>query len=176
MRSALAWIAPDPPRYTGLMAFIMAVAALALAYIAEYGFGLRPCEMCFWQRIPFAVVILLALLAWFVPKMARPLVWLCAATFFVGAGLGAFHAGVEWQWWEGPSSCSSGINPNMTAAEILKQIQQAASVSCVEPAIRVLGLSMAGWNALYSFACAVIVALALTQKPKVSHDVSPAAR
>lgn len=150
-------------RQSALLAFALAVAALGTAYIAEFGFGLHPCEMCYWQRVPFGVIVVLALLAWFVPKIARPMLWLCTLGFAVSMALGAFHAGVEWEWWEGPGACSSGIQPGMSPAEILAHIKAAASVSCTAAAVRVLGISMAGWNAIYSLGCVVLMLLALCQ-------------
>ena len=152
------------PRQWALVAFAMAVLALAIAYIAEYGFGLYPCEMCYWQRIPFAAVVVLSLLAWFIPKLTRPLLWLCVLAFAASAGLAGFHAGVEWGWWQGPGACSVGFSSGMTPEEVLRQIQQAASVSCTDAAIRVFGLSMAGWNALYSLGCVIVLLLGITAR------------
>lgn len=143
-----------------LFAFAVSVAALVLAYVSEYGFGLHPCAMCYWQRVPYAVVIVLALLAWFIPvaRVRRALLWLSALAFAVGMGLAAFHAGVEWQWWEGPAACGGAIDATQSVEQILAQLKAAAVVSCGEAAIRVLGLSMAGWNALYSAAAMVVLA------------------
>lgn len=150
-------------RFWALAAFAVSFAALALAYTSEIVFDLRPCTMCYWQRIPFAVILVLALLAYFVPqaKVKRGLLWLCVATLAGGAALAAFHAGVEWRWWEGPSGCSGGINGALTTEQILAQIKGAAIVSCTDAAVRVLGLSMAGWNALYSVGAAVVIACGL---------------
>ena len=33
------------------------------ALVSQYGFGLHPCEMCYWQRWPHQTAIVLALLA-----------------------------------------------------------------------------------------------------------------
>lgn len=151
------------PRHLGLAAFGMAALALVIAYVAEYGFGLRPCEMCYWQRIPFAVALVLGLVAWLLPAISRPLVWLCVLTFAASTGLAVFHAGVEWEWWQGPGGCAVNFTPDMTPEEVLRHIRQAASVSCTDAAVRVLGLSMAGWNALYSLGCTVVLLLGKLQ-------------
>lgn len=163
MPNPLALLRTCTPRCLALGVFGVAVLALGLAYVSEYVFGLHPCEMCYWQRVPFGVLIVLGLAAYFVPKIARPLLWLAALVLLVSAALGAFHAGVEWKWWEGPSACSGGVRAGMTAEEILRHIRQAAVVSCTDAAVRVLGLSMAGWNALYSLGAALALLFALKQ-------------
>lgn len=157
------WLAGRNLRCWALAAFGASVAALSLAYVSEYGFGLRPCEMCYWQRIPYAAAVVLALAAWFLraPRVRAALLWGCVLLFAGGAALAAFHAGVEWRWWEGPSACGAALDGGMTAEQILARIRGAAVVSCTDAAVRVLGLSMAGWNALYSAGCAALLAVGL---------------
>lgn len=161
MTTSCTWLAHFTPRNLALAVFAVAAAALALAYVAEYGFGFRPCEMCYWQRIPFAVLIALSLMAYFLPRHACRLLWLCVAVFVASAGLGIFHAGVEWRWWQGPGECAANIGPGMSMEAILRQIHGAATVSCTDPALRIFGLSMAGWNAIYSAGGAIALGLAL---------------
>lgn len=161
MTTSCAWLAHMTKRKLALAVLGLSAAALALAYVAEYGFGFRPCEMCYWQRIPFAVLVALSLAAYFLPRFGWPLLWLCVAVFAVSAGLGVFHAGVEWRWWAGAGECSAKIGPGMRMEDILRQIHGAPAVSCTDPALRIFGLSMAGWNALYSAGCALALGLAL---------------
>lgn len=161
MISPPALLAGRSPRFWALAVFGCAALALGVAYVSELGFGLHPCEMCYWQRIPFAALLVIAPLAFFWRGGARALLWLALAVLLASAGLGAFHAGVEWKWWEGPSACSGGMRAGMTAEEVLRFIQQAATVRCTDAAVRVLGLSMAGWNALYSLGCALLLAIGL---------------
>jgi disulfide bond formation protein DsbB len=160
MRSIWAWLIASP-RHLALFPLLVGVGALALAYIAEFGFGLRPCEMCYWQRIPYAALVVLGGLAMALPAIARPLLWLTLLALIAAVGLGAFHAGVEWKWWQGPGGCSAGITAGMTPAEILAHIQQAAVVSCTDAAVRVLGLSMAGWGAVYALLAAMVLWLGI---------------
>jgi len=140
--------------------FIAAASALILgtALVAQYGFGMMPCELCYAQRPPYALTCVLALLA-LMPvvgaQQRRIVVLLCAAIFAVGAGIAGYHAGVEWKWWQGPTACSGGAKISIDAADLLSALQKPAAVSCDQPALRVLGLSMAGWN----FIAATILAL-----------------
>ena len=75
--------------------------------------------------------------------------------------IGVYHAGVEQGWWEGPSSCTSGDISGLSTDELLNQIMNAPLVRCDEIPWQMLGLSMAGWNAVISLALAVIWVVAL---------------
>lgn len=126
---------------------IGSVAALALALISQYGFGYHPCELCIWQRWAYAGVIVVAILA----HQLRLFKYLLPLAVFAVTGIAAFHFGVEQKWWEGFSTCSSGFNAN-SIEELKAQIMGAPVVRCDEVAWTLLGLSMAGWNVLYSAA------------------------
>lgn len=158
MRKLWTWLIASP-RHLVLLPLLVGVGALAVAYVSEFGFGLHPCEMCYWQRIPYGLLILLGLAGLALPRCAKFLARVSFITLLVAAGLGVFHAGVEWKWWEGPSACSGGITAGMTPAEILAHIKAAATISCSDAAVRVLGLSMAGWGALYAFGAAIVLGL-----------------
>lgn len=155
------------PALAPLFAVLVGVVALGAAYGSEYIGGLHPCQMCYWQRIPYAVVIVLGIIAFFLRGKrggAYPLLlWLCWLAVVVGMGLGAFHAGVEYGWWEGPTACSGGIDANLSMEELRAKIMGAPTVSCKDAAIRVLTLSMAGWNALYAL-CSATILLILIRK------------
>ncbi len=129
-------------------ALAVAIPALLLggAYLSQYGFGLYPCEMCWWQRYPHFAAVGLALLAYAVPP-ARA--WIAAAALAIlGSGLiGAYHAGVEYHWWEGHTACTGVIQ---AGGDILARIGEVPLVSCGEAQWRFLGVSLAGWNFLVS--------------------------
>ena len=133
---------------------------LAGAYVAEYGFDLFPCEMCWWQRYPHFAAILLAL----VSTVARPKpLWigLAAAAILASGLIGAFHAGVEYGWWEGITGCASPVDS--AGGDPLEAIMNAPLVRCDEPAWTLAGISLAGFNAIISATSAVAI-LALLAK------------
>ena len=75
----------------------------------------------------------------------------------VGAGLGVYHAGAEWGFWEGPATCATtaqGISQN--AGDLLGDLDAKKPPSCTEASLRVLGLSFAGWNVIASLILAAI--------------------
>ncbi|HEX2655321.1 MAG TPA: disulfide bond formation protein B [Xanthobacteraceae bacterium] len=137
-------------------------ATILGAWFFQYGLKLQPCPLCLEQRIPYYVAIPLALVVAFAAsrKASRALVLgglgLIAAAMVVGAVLGAYHAGVEWQWWAGPQDCSGPLNSLGSAGGLMSQLQSIRVVRCDEAAWRFLGLSLAGYNVLISLALAAI--------------------
>ena len=143
-------------------ALALGVPALLLAgaYISELGFGLYPCEMCWWQRWPHFAAVGFALLS-FVAAPRRLWVALAALAILVSGLIGAFHAGVEYGWWEGITACSTMINPN---ADPMEAIMNAPLVRCDVAPWSLWGISLAGWNFLISLASTGMIALLLMKK------------
>ena len=139
----------------------LAVPALLLggAYIGEFAFGLYPCEMCWWQRWPHFAALGFALLASFVGPRR---VWtaLAALAMLVSGAIGAFHAGVEYGWWQGITACTAAIE---SGGDALEAIMNAPIVRCDVAPWSFLGLSLAGWNFVISSAVGVTILVLLAR-------------
>ncbi len=130
--------------------------------VTAWGFeligGFIPCELCLTQRIAYYIVVPLSALM-VVMVMTDKLggnilgwgVLLLGLVMLAGGTLGAYHAGIEWGFWQGPSSCTGGGNMSSGLPDLTKKI-----VMCDEVQIRIMGLSFAGWNALVSWFCALV--------------------
>lgn len=143
-------------------ALAIAVPALLLggAYVAEYAFGLYPCEMCWWQRWPHFAAVPLAALA-FVAPPARLWTVLAGIAILASGTIGGLHAGVEYGWWDGITSCAR-IVPSDPGSSPLEAIMNTPMISCNEAQWRLFGISLAGFNFLVSLAGALaILTLAL---------------
>lgn len=141
-----------------LLAFVAPAVLLGGALASEYLGGLFPCEMCYWQRWPHEVALVLAMFAFVVKRAVKPLVLLAGLAIAVSGAIGLFHAGVEYGWWEGVTTCS-------TAASGLDAILRSPIVRCDQPQWTLAGISLAGFNAIFSFAAALIIwALALKSR------------
>jgi disulfide bond formation protein DsbB len=142
---------------------LLMIAAIGLAWAFEIVGGFEPCPLCLEQRVPYYIGIPLALAALAaafagarVP--ARLLAVGAAAAMIWAAGLGAYHAGVEWGCWEGPASCAGGGAGAVTdASGLLAAIEQTRFISCGEAAGRFLGLSFAGWNVVAAAGAALLL-------------------
>ncbi|MFZ5782138.1 MAG: disulfide bond formation protein B [Pseudomonadota bacterium] len=146
----------------GLLAALGSGALLGGAYYFQYVVGLPPCDLCYWQRWPHMVAIAAGLAA--LASFARPrlaLVFLCVAiaALVATAGVGVFHAGVEYGFWPGPQACSGSIPRGLSAEELRRYLFNARMVRCDQVAWSLWGISMAGWNALLSAALAFVLAL-----------------
>ena len=134
----------------------LAVPALLLggAYISQYGFGLYPCEMCWWQRWPHFAAVGLALLSFFAPPK-RLWIALAAVAILISGAIGGFHAGVEYGWWEGVTNCAA--IPGTSGGSALEQIMNQPLVRCDAPAWTLFGISLAGYNFLISMASGLAI-------------------
>ena len=130
-------------------------AALLLGALGfQYLGGLPPCKLCIWQRYPHVVAVVIGAIALFIGGRVLPLLGALAA--LVTGGIGVYHTGVEREWWQGPTTCTSGDITGLSADDLLEQIMTAPVVRCDDIAWEMLGLSMASWNALIAFALALI--------------------
>jgi disulfide bond formation protein DsbB len=144
-----------------LLAGLGSLLLLGGAFVFQ-AFGYAPCKLCLWQRWPHAAAIVLAGLSLVVVHRALP--WLGAAAAATTGAIGVFHAGVELKWWEGPTTCTSGAVGGMSVDDLLAQINAAPLIRCDEIAWSLFGVSMAGWNAILSFALAALWVAAATRR------------
>jgi disulfide bond formation protein DsbB len=154
-RAVRAWAWPA-------VALLVSAGMLATAHIFQW-MGYAPCPLCLRQREVYWAALAIGVLA-YVPvrtgRLGLPVLnLLLAAVFAAGLVVAGFHAGIEWKWWPGPASCSGlGAGP-VDAGDLAALLEGTATVrapACEEAAWRMLGLSMAGWNALVSAGLAAI--------------------
>lgn len=138
-----------------------AVVGSALAF--EHIGGYIPCKLCLGQRIPYYVGVPLMAVAFLSSTMGWP-AWVTRGLLIVGGlimvwslYLGIHHSGVEWGWWAGPTDCGAVDAPADTGGKgVLDALDDFVPPSCDKAALRILGLSFAGWNAVASLILAVI--------------------
>lgn len=151
------------PRMAILVSLIVSLVALGTAFIAQLGFGLKPCIMCLWQRLPYALVILGSIPALFIlpraPKLT-PVFLACLSLFFLsGFGLAFFHIGIEQHWWELSGGCPIEPLGNKTPEQALAELLTTPTSSCDKIAWQFLGFSITVWNAALSLGMAAYLAL-----------------
>jgi disulfide bond formation protein DsbB len=147
-------------------------ATILGAWYFQYGLGLAPCPLCLEQRIPYYIAVPLAVFVAIAARRHAPrralVAGLTAITLVLlwGAGLGVYHAGIEWHWWAGPQDCAVAGSNLVTGGNLLQQMQIARVVRCDEAPWRFLGLSLAGYNALISLALAGVAMAGAAVRPR----------
>lgn len=139
------------------------VGALATAFIAQYGFDVLPCKLCWYQRAPYALAVVMGGLALAKqPYGARSRLFLAiaAAGFFVSTGMAVYHTGVEQHWWEDIVACAVQPLNSPDPATLREQLLAAPNIPCDEITWTFLGLSMANWNIFSSLGLFLFTALA----------------
>jgi disulfide bond formation protein DsbB len=154
------------PRAQETRALLIAAASIAIlaAVWIFQGMGYAPCELCLTQRYAFYAAIPLALLTSLVAGrsahgLTRIGFALLALVFVASAVLAAYHAGVEYHWWQGPTACTGGPG-SVDVNDLVKALDSVKVVRCDEVQLRIAGLSLAGWNVIASAVLAVYAALA----------------
>ncbi|MEO7248388.1 MAG: disulfide bond formation protein B [Novosphingobium sp.] len=143
----------SPQDRARLLALLIPAALLAGAYISQYGFGLYPCEMCWWQRYAHFAALAFGALALAMKPRRWPIA-LAALAILIAGLIGLFHAGVEYKWWSGFTRCTSLV---ATGGDPLADIMSAPTIRCDEAQWTLFGVSLAGFNFLISTAGAVAI-------------------
>ena len=148
------------PLQAALGVFLVALATIAGAWVFEWA-GYAPCELCLMQRWAYyAGVPLAALVAIIAVRgkcgLAGAGLALLGLLFIGSMVFGVYHAGVEWGFWPGPTGCTGALARADSMADFLKQLETTKVVRCDAVSIRILGLSLAGWNAVISAAMAAL--------------------
>ncbi len=124
------------------LALAVPLALMLGAWGSQYIGGLVPCEMCMWQRWAHESGMGLAALSFMLPK--RWLIGLAALAILVSGGIGFWHAGIEYGWWEGLTHCSR------MGGGSLAEIMNTPLVRCDQAQWTLGPISLAGFNGIFS--------------------------
>jgi disulfide bond formation protein DsbB len=141
-------------------AFLLSLTALGAAFTSQYAFGAAPCDLCIYQRYPYAFIIVIALIACVVKPQKLPsklMIYLIMCGFLTTALIATYHVGVEQGLVNEPNSCATNAFTAKNIEELKAAILSAPKVSCKQVKLSFLGLSMAAWNAIYSAIAIIIV-------------------
>ncbi len=193
------WVGDLDDQSVWAILLALTASALGVALAFEHIGGLKPCPLCYQQRWPYYALIALSAAALCALHFAKPpdlsklsdfeggtirtfvfgalfaRIALAVAflTLMASAAMGVHHAGVEWKWWPGPDACAGGGAAADAAGSLIERMQAAQVVRCDEAAGRFLGLSFAGYNALFSLGLAAFLALHFYLKANVHNYVGP---
>ena len=147
------------------LSFLISSLMLLSAFYLEYFHDAFPCDLCITQRWFHALIISYSLIAIFIHEKKNlaykfTLIGL-SITWIASSVAGLYHFGIEMNFWSGPDECSSSID---FSKDLLKYLLNKSPIKCDEVMFKILGLSLAGWNALMSFVMFSIVSVFLMKK------------
>lgn len=148
--------------------FLIAVAATALgtAYVAEYGFGILPCDFCFYERCVYAGVIFVGILGLKTEAFGSHRGILAQLIVLsIGIILTFYHVGMEQHWWSGPASCT-GVGPAATLEEFRAQLMKVTRPRCDQISWALFGVSATLWNLMLQAGLAFLTSLSLYETNK----------
>lgn len=150
-------------RHQILLTAILAGFIIAAALASQIFGGLMPCALCLKQRIPYYVALPLLAMAYFYAPFgadaARGLLRTIGIIFLASAGLGMYHAGIEYGTWAGPATCGGGAAISTSTDALFDALKNTSMVRCDAPAWTLFGISLAGYNVLASLALATLALL-----------------
>ncbi len=144
-------------------AVALGVVALVVAHAAQLA-GNVPCALCYLERWPYRVAVLLGVLAWALPGVrfwVRPLLVVALAA---GAAIAFVHVGVEFGWWKSPlPECAAPILNPHSVHDLLASMPARPSKPCDDPTDLIPGLpvSMAQMNLMYALFGTGLIAMSM---------------
>ena len=164
-------LSANPALTAALAVALIAAATLAGAWFFQLVLGIVPCPLCLEQRYAYYLAIPLGAAGGVRRREGRAACRCCwrglallALAALANAWLGAYHAGVEWEFWQGPTDCSGPVVDFGSAGNLLERLDTVKVVRCDEVQWRFLGLSLAGYNVLISLLMAGIAAWGMVRR------------
>jgi len=134
------------------------LATLILAYIIEYKLGHKPCKLCIYERIPYFLSIFLIIEILFFKRHEKITLLILSLIFFISFSLAFYHLGIEQGFFSESFICESkNLEETLSKEQILNQLKESV-ISCKDVSVKIMGLSLATINAIFSLILSVIFA------------------
>ena len=137
---------------------ILAIISLTIisALIIQYWLGHEPCKLCLYERIPYFLSMLLIIKILFIKKYEKITFLILSLVFIGSAALAFYHFGIEQGFFSESLACTTGdLSKTLSKEELLQQLKQ-NNISCKDVSFRIIGLSLAAINTIFSLVLSVI--------------------
>ena len=137
---------------------ILAIISLTIisALIVQYWLGHEPCRLCLYERIPYFLSMLLITKIFFIKKYERITLLILFLVFMSSTVLAFYHFGIEQGFFSESLACTTeDLSKTLSKEELLQQLKQ-NSIGCKNVSFRILGLSLAAINTIFSLVLSVI--------------------
>ena len=139
-----------------IIVFFLIILSLVSAFIIEYGLGHEPCKLCIYQRYPYFISILLLTSIFVLKKNIKIHLIVLSIVSLLGAIIAFYHFGIEQGFFDESVVCETKkLNQILSKEDLLKQLKQ-NTISCKKVTFRLLGLSLASINTIFSLVLSYI--------------------
>ena len=138
-----------------IIVFATSFFSFAVALYVEYILNFKPCILCIYQRIPYAIALLISLIAFFKGNKKTLLVIL-GLTFIASVLLSGYHVGIEKGIIEPIFSCTGDNINALEKEEILKSLNN-IQPDCRDVDFSIFGVSLATLNFIISFVLTIVI-------------------
>ena len=139
-----------------IIIFSIILLSIIATLIIEHVLGHQPCNLCFYERVPYILAILLMVKIFFFKKYEKITLLILFLIFIFSSLLAFYHFGIEQGFFSESFVCNVENQQNILSKEqLLKELNQNV-VSCKEVTFRILGFSLAALNTILSVVLSVI--------------------
>ena len=142
------------------LSFFSLIAALYVEYILNF----KPCILCIYQRIPYAIALVISLIVFFIGKRNILLIIL-GLNFLIGILLSGYHITIEKGLVEPIFSCTGENIKALNKEEILKSLNK-IEPDCKDVDFSIFGVSLATLNFIISFVLTTVIVYIITYAKK----------
>ena len=129
---------------------------LVSTFVIEHGFNHQPCKLCLYERIPYFLSILLIIKIIFIKKYERFTLLILFLVFVSSSTLAFYHFGIEQGFFSESLVCTTQDLSKILSKEELLQQLKLNSISCKDVNFKILGLSLAAINTIFSLVLSAI--------------------
>ncbi|MFL2802182.1 MAG: disulfide bond formation protein B [Paracoccaceae bacterium] len=125
----------------------LSIFSLLFVFILQYEYGIIPCKLCIWQRLPHFINIIIILKILSSTFFSNYLSILGLLNMIFAFLLALYHYGLEQKLWNNVFSCGGTLDlKDLSTEELLKKINNTPITNCEIEAWNFLNLSLSGWN------------------------------
>tara|TARA_B100001123_G_scaffold283926_1_gene316315 strand:+ start:2082 stop:2564 length:483 start_codon:yes stop_codon:yes gene_type:complete len=138
--------------------FIFISLVLIFAFIIQYQLGHQACTLCLYERIPYFLAVFLLAIIFIFKKYEKITLLVLSSIFICSSILAFYHFGIEKGFFQESLACTTGdVLGTFTKEQLLEQLNQ-NTIGCKDVSFKILGLSLASINIIFSIALSVIFA------------------
>ena len=135
---------------------ILISLVLISTFVIEYKLGQQPCKLCLYERVPYFISTFLIIKILFIKDFQKLTLFILFLIFLISSILAFYHFGIEQGFFNESYVCETGsFSKSLSKEELLEQLKQ-NSISCKDVSFKILGLSLAAINSIFSLALSAI--------------------